>query len=130
MLHKAFDSGQVSLTTEIDSVDGVLARESEIHVFRIVQESVNNIIKHAQATEAKVIVRKSESSLTLTIADNGVGFVTVTTPSGELARRSYGLIGISERVRLLGGWYTIDSAPGEGATLIIHLPLKDGRNGE
>jgi signal transduction histidine kinase/streptogramin lyase len=128
MLNKAFASEQYQLTAEIDDLDGVFAKESEIHLYRIVQECANNIIKHAGASEVRATIEKTASGLTLTMADNGLGFTPVASRTAELNRRGFGLAGITERVRLLSGESTVVSAPGHGTTIIIHIALKDGRH--
>jgi len=125
MLNKAFASEQYQLTAEIDEVDGVFAKESEIHLYRIVQECANNIIKHAEASEVMARIEKNAGGLTLTMADNGKGFTPVASRTGELNRRGFGLAGIAERVRLLGGDYKVESAPGQGTTIIIKLTAPD-----
>jgi len=90
-----------------------------------VQESVNNIIKHSQATEADVKIKKEASELELRISDNGVGFTPGVVSAAGVG---FGLRGIEERVRMLGGERHIESAPGEGTTISIKIGLKDGRH--
>jgi signal transduction histidine kinase/ligand-binding sensor domain-containing protein len=128
MLNKAFASEQYQLRAEIDDLDGVFAKESEIHLYRIVQECANNIIKHAGASEVRVTIERNAGGLTLTMADNGKGFTPAAARTGELSGRGFGLAGIAERVRLLGGEHTVVSAPGHGTTIVIHIALKDGRH--
>jgi PAS domain S-box-containing protein len=88
-------------------------------VFRIVQESLTNVAKHARATQAQVQVDCTAQAVTLRMSDNGQGFV-VTTPRKP---HSLGLMGLRERVKLLNGNLDIDSQPGQGTRITVRLPL-------
>lgn len=90
-------------------------------VFRIVQESLANVAKHAGATEVAVTIDKVPRAVTLTVRDNGCGFST-TAPR---KRQSLGLMGLRERAELLGGRVAIDSAPGQGTCVEAHIPLPE-----
>ncbi|MFM0229125.1 hybrid sensor histidine kinase/response regulator [Paraburkholderia sediminicola] len=89
-------------------------------VFRIAQASLTNVARHADASRVDVTLSASNGALTLHISDNGCGFDL------PVARRrySYGLLGMSERARLIGGTLQIESAPGAGTTVSIHIPLR------
>ncbi|MBN9660850.1 MAG: ATP-binding protein [Acidobacteria bacterium] len=87
-------------------------------VYRVVQEALNNCTRHAQASQVRVVVRRDHHSLSVTVQDDGVGF----DPRRE---KGMGLLGMEERVEQLGGSFSIDSAPGQGAVLSILLPLPD-----
>jgi len=96
--------------------------EVELLLFRIVQEALNNIRRHAQASEAQVVTEFTEERLKVTISDNGRGFelsgrVDDLPRSGKL-----GLAGMQERARLLGGTLEVKSTPGKGTTLIVEVP--------
>jgi signal transduction histidine kinase len=97
----------------------------ELTAFRVVQEALTNIARHAGVTRAKVEVWAQARSLGARIADEGVGFVV----ADALAGHSSGLAGMLERSRLLGGRLVIDSAPGAGTRLSLDLPLS-GEDGE
>jgi len=93
-------------------------QDQAIAVFRIVQEALTNVVRHAKATEVKVRLAESNSGLLLQIADNGVGFQV-----GEGSEyKSFGLVGMRERALLLGGRIVIESAPGKGTTINLHIP--------
>jgi signal transduction histidine kinase len=83
---------------------------------------LNNIVKHSRATAASLKVERDANSLTLTIDDNGQGFLPVAL-AADSSRRGFGLLGMAERVRLLGGTYSLRSAPGQGTTTTIKLNL-------
>jgi signal transduction histidine kinase len=110
-------------------VDGVFRKEAEIGVFRIVQESVNNIVKHSGATEATIELVRDGSRVRLRVTDNGRGFL-VDLVAGGSERRGFGLAGMQERVTMLNGTRTIESTPGRGTTVSNDLPLtQESRSG-
>lgn len=122
------DASTVRFTSSIDNVDGCFSKEDEIGVYRIVQESVNNVVKHASASEASVAVVRDPARVEITIRDDGRGFVPGAAPAGNGRRGGFGLIGIAERVRMLGGRYTIDSAPGRGTVVRVEIDLGSTRD--
>jgi two-component system sensor histidine kinase DegS len=89
----------------------------EIAIFRIVQEALNNIVKHADATQAEVKIELRDK-IRLIIKDNGIGFDVHEPKKG-----SYGLIGMEERLELLDGTIEIDSAKNKGTTIYIQVPI-------
>ncbi len=114
-------SSNIRFSTEIEDVDGLFSQEVEISIYRIVQEALNNTVKHSQATEGRVLVSGNSGTLGLLIADNGRGF---TPPDGSAPQEShngFGLLGIAERVRMLGGWVVIESAPGHGSKIQVAI---------
>jgi signal transduction histidine kinase len=98
----------------------LLTPDGAIHLYRIIQESINNIVKHAQATKASVEIWQEDGEIHVTVADNGRGF----GPEAP-TRRGLGLISIAERVRMLGGTHKLVSTPGRGTTLTIRIPAAD-----
>jgi signal transduction histidine kinase len=94
---------------------------TEIAAYRIVQEALTNVAKHAQATVCRVSLQQSARSLLVTIDDDGVGF-DLAEVERERARRGLGLIGIRERVAQLHGTLRIETAPGRGTCVTVELP--------
>jgi PAS domain S-box-containing protein len=88
-------------------------------VFRIVQESLNNVAKHASASHVKVSLMQNGGSVLVQVQDDGVGFVLPTVRKPQ----SYGLLGVRERAYLLGGVASIESAPGRGTSIKVCIPL-------
>jgi signal transduction histidine kinase len=87
-------------------------------VFRICQEALTNVTRHAQATEVQVRLEDEGAGLSLQVADNGKGI-----PHDRLTdSKSFGLLGMRERAGLLGGDVQIDTREGEGTTIRLHLP--------
>lgn len=96
-----------------------LDEERATAILRIVQESLTNVMRHSGASEVEVLLEQQGSSYTLHIRDNGTGF----DPDKTRAKKSFGLIGIRERVLMLGGDVAITSAPQQGAVLQVRFPL-------
>jgi two-component system sensor histidine kinase DegS len=100
-----------------------LASEAELTFFRIAQEALNNVKKHAQATEVVTTVELTDSNIRMTIQDNGKGFKPPTPINRLAARGKLGIIGMYERIRLLGGTLVVESEPGQGTTVIVSAPI-------
>ena len=89
----------------------------ELNVFRIIQEAITNILKHARADQVSLQLIHAEDSLSVSIEDNGVGFEPLESKSG------LGLHSISSRTQELGGQLTVDSKPGRGTSIFVEIPL-------
>jgi signal transduction histidine kinase len=83
-----------------------------------VQESLTNIVKHARADQVSVVVGRNQNLVTVVVEDNGVGFDPGRSRDGGL-----GLIGMRERVALLGGRLAVESRPGAGTTFVAEVPV-------
>lgn len=99
-------------------LDQRLPAKYEVALFRLIQESVQNALKHANACEIKVKLEMTKSSINVTIKDNGSGF-----DMNQKKPESFGIIGMKERVELLEGNLTIDSKIGKGTTISVQVPL-------
>lgn len=113
-------TSQTNFIDAIGQVDEVLPKEMETHLYLIVQECVVNIMKHAQATEARVEIHQQANEMFATIRDNGRGFAPDQIPDS-----GFGLTSIARRVEILGGTHTIKSAPGQGTTITITIKLPE-----
>ena len=114
-------SGVIEVKSEIDSIDNLFSENEEISIYRIVQESVNNIVKHSKASDAGVRISRTGNRVSIEIEDNGTGF---NAADAEEKRAGMGLIGMRERAQLLGGELTVDSRIGAGTKIRIVFPLK------
>ena len=94
----------------------------KITIFRIIQESLNNIIKHSQATHVNIHLQFEEKSVRITVFDNGIGFDRDHVQERRTSRPSLGLAGMEERAALLGGTVTIQSRPGYGTEVEALIP--------
>ncbi len=122
VIERANTSTEISFVAEIENVDKIFTPEIEINIYRIVKECLTNVIKHSEATEVIIEVRKSEKDISLIVADNGKGFDTGKKFS-DTERKGFGLSGIPERVKLFGGSYKIESEPEKGTTIKILIPF-------
>ena len=118
MIETAANSSGIHFATEIDNVDAVLPGQTEINFYRIVQECVNNILRHSHATQASIRIKHSAERLELVVDDNGRGF----TP-GDAHHAGFGLAGIRERTQLLAGKLDLQSVTGRGTTVTIVIDL-------
>jgi len=92
------------------------------HALRAIREGLTNIARHAQAQRVSLHIGMNDQALVLLLKDDGVGF---DAEQGVGREGHYGLIGLRERARLVGGSMVVESEPGKGTTLILRLPLKD-----
>jgi signal transduction histidine kinase len=106
-----------------------LPLELETALFRIVQEAISNIVRHAEADSATITLRSKEDSIVVRIADNGKGF-DFNQVFRSSKRRGTGLLGMKERAELLGGHLTVDSQPAGGTRITAEIPVRqDVSNG-
>jgi len=120
MIEKVAVTSRMRFISELVPLDDLFSKDDAITLYRIVQESLNNVVKHAHANEVRVSVERLTNSASLTIRDNGRGFAPLDAaakPSG------LGLAGMAERVRILGGEWRVDSQGGHGTTVTIRLTL-------
>ena len=96
---------------------GRLSPEVETALYRIVQEALTNIVKHSRAGRVSIVVGRKDGAVSVVVEDDGVGFEPTRTREEGL-----GLIGMRERVALLGGRLTIESRPGAGTTFVAEVP--------
>ena len=114
---------EYGLFTEVAVIGKERRLEShvEIGIFRVVQEALNNIVKHAQASSAKVRIEFAAAGVTVLVEDDGKGFEMT---EGELPSGHYGIMGMRERMQLLNGKLSIKSAPRRGTRVMISVPLE------
>jgi PAS domain S-box-containing protein len=107
-----------------------LAPEVETTVYRIVQEALTNVLKHARAHNVSIIVGHRDNRLKAIVEDDGCGFDAEALMSRPMSERRLGLLGMQERVALVGGRLTIESTPGAGTTVLIHIPTSQEHPGD
>jgi len=126
VIAKVAASSEIKFYSELDPIDGIFAPEAEINIYRIVQESLNNIVKHSGASWAKIVIESEGRSVGISIRDNGQGFDAAgDTVDGR--RGGFGLKGLSERARMLGAHIVVDSAVGRGTVVTLRLETQNGR---
>ena len=108
----------VDLAYESGRVAQRLAPDLEAAIYRITQEALNNVVKHARATRVRVLIEEDDERVTITVEDDGIGFEPPSSP------RRFGLVGMRERAELLGGTFEILAAAGGGARVRAAMPVK------
>ncbi len=111
-------------TLEVHGLEGRLPPAVETASFRILQEAITNVVKHASARHVQVCVDFNGTVLVLFVEDDGVGFDPQEVLNTKEARGGLGLLGIQERVALLGGTINIHSGPGRGTRLYVEVPVE------
>ncbi|MGZ5927729.1 MAG: GAF domain-containing sensor histidine kinase, partial [Rhizomicrobium sp.] len=95
----------------------------ETALYRVLQEAIRNVVKHADASKVGVILEASASEVRLIVEDDGKGFIWEAPEGAIAASPRLGLLGVRERLALVGGLLEVETAPGSGTTLLIHVPL-------
>jgi signal transduction histidine kinase len=132
MVDKLSHSSAMDIQCRCDQVDDAMTKEAKIHVYRIIQESLTNIVKHSEATVVILEIRKNQNNIEITIEDNGKGFDTERLSSqlgwGRVidVARGFGVASMTERARIVGGTLTINSQAQKGTTVHLALPLWKG----
>jgi signal transduction histidine kinase len=114
----------VDLAHEAGRESTRLVSQIEDTLYRVVQEALANVVKHARASQVEIVVRERISIVEAVVGDNGSGF----DPEAEHA--GFGLLGMRERVALAGGTLTVESTVGEGTTVRISFPAQRATSGE
>jgi signal transduction histidine kinase len=112
------DSG-IAIDVEANLDETRLPPEVETALYRIAQEALTNVAKHADADHVSLIVTRRDGAVTVVVEDNGRGFGAAGSDSAGL-----GLVGMKERVGLLGGRLAIESTEGSGTTIVAEVPLR------
>jgi len=121
-LHRVASTSDVQVTAEISEIDGRLSPEDDINFYRLIQEAFANVMKHSEARELHCRVSVDEAGILATIWDDGRGFDPVE--ARERGRNGLGLLGMEERVHLMGGQFRIVTVPGKGTRLKMTIPTK------
>ncbi|HCY63948.1 MAG TPA: hypothetical protein DHV59_14190 [Oxalobacteraceae bacterium] len=109
------------LFAKADELDHGLTEEQTTTLFRILQESLTNVARHANASNVNIALNRKENQLHMRIADDGVGMY----PGDRRKSKSFGLLGIGERISAIGGKLAVESIVGQGTVLVLSIPLKD-----
>lgn len=119
VIRQCGDASGIEFATQLDQIDSCLAPRDQINFYRIVQESLNNVLKHSRATKATVTLRREPTRIRYTLEDNGRGF--------DLAKRRHpegsGLSNMTERANAINGRFRIDSRSGRGTRIDVEVPL-------
>lgn len=107
---------------EVTGFEGRLPDDVETTLFRMVQEALSNVIRHAAATKVRVVLKEGREGLSASVEDNGVGFDVRSIKPNDPHGRGLGLFGMRERVELVGGTLEVDSVPGRGTRVLARIP--------
>lgn len=121
MVRNLEQSTNINFSVEIDNIEGILSKEKEAHIYRIIQEAINNSLKHSDASLIEILLKKTNDVITLNINDNGKGFDIDSILKEESTKSGIGLMGIRERSRTIGANFNISSIIGKGTTLSITM---------
>jgi len=123
IIDRAARTTTISFASDIDPIDDLIPKEMEIHVYRIIQECVNNIIKHAHAVSGKVTVKRWHNRLNIDVEDDGRGYDVFSEKAKN--ERGIGIQGMVERIRFIGGTIRIESNPGRATRVLITIKTYD-----
>jgi len=115
---------------EAESLLPDLEPDLSVACFRIVQESITNVLRHAKATKIHVVLRQTDQGLDLCIQDDGIGFSMPERLVTAAGRPTLGLLGMQERAQALGGTITIQSSPNQGTEVRVRIPLRPREGAE
>jgi signal transduction histidine kinase len=113
----------IALEFKCDRMEARLPPSLETTLFRITQEALTNVVRHAQATRVGMTLEVDDANVFLIVQDNGIGFQVAAVGSAQAMGRGLGLRGMRERATTLGGQLQIESAPGQGTTIKLNIPL-------
>ncbi len=112
----------IALTKEITIEEQDVNPDIRIHIFRIIQESLNNVARHSKASAVRISLTKKKDLIELSISDNGIGFNAAGNKLLLAKQRGFGLLSMKERTNYSGGTCTIRTAEGEGTTIVASWP--------
>jgi signal transduction histidine kinase len=109
----------------LEAAEGDIPEPNKIVIYRVLQEAVNNALKHGNAETVSVSLKKTDGRLTMCVVDDGCGFDMQAVSKNNEALSGFGLDGMRDRADMAGGRLSIDSRPGEGTTVCLELPGDD-----
>lgn len=117
------DQHAIRVTLDLADIDHLFPREAQINLYRIFQEILTNVSKHASATQVSVVVKEENGDITFRVGDNGKGFELSKVRERKFNTRGVGLTAMTERIHMLGGTFEVHSQPGEGTEIRIRVPI-------
>jgi signal transduction histidine kinase len=132
MVDKLAHSSSIAFRCTCERIDTILPKGSEIHLYRIIQESLSNLVKHSGATSAHVEIFKKADSVEVTVSDDGQGFDATEFGPTASARngpadvaRGFGITSMAERARIIGAKFKIESMQQRGTVIIVSIPIRE-----
>jgi len=121
MIKKMSHASEIDFAMQIETIDDLLPKTSQIHFYRIIQEAMNNILKHSQASNASIIIKEIGNQIQTIITDNGKGF-----QAGLTSHEGLGIKDMKERARLISGDFHLTSKPGTGTKILLYIASSKG----
>jgi len=121
--HNSFDAAGIELHLEVVGQERKLPPQVEIALFRIVQEAITNIARHAQAESTYISLEYRDEGIVVQVEDDGIGFNLLQGLGSVGSGEAVGILGMKERAGLLGGGLTIDTRPGSGTRVTAEIPI-------
>jgi len=122
MLHNFKKHTNIRISLDMVDIDDLFCHEDQIILYRIFQEALNNIRKHAQARHVSVVIKNDNGHIVIQIDDDGKGFDPVESWNRHVAERGLGLAALDERTRMLGGAFDISTQRDKGTSITIKIP--------
>ena len=120
MVEKISEASNIKFEYDIDDINNLLPKENEINCYRILQELMNNILKHSKAKKTWIKISRLKTVISVNVRDNGIGFDYEKIIN---EKRGFGLSGVRERIEILKGKLKIKSGMNEGANFVIEIPI-------
>ena len=120
MIDKINEASNIKFEYEIDDIDGLLQKEQEINCYRVLQELLNNILKHSKAIKAWIEIKRSKQLIDIRVKDDGIGFDYEIIKNEN---QGFGLSGVKERIEILQGKLELKSSINGGASVTIEIPI-------
>lgn len=113
----------MAVTSDIAEIDDLVPENHRVTIYRVVQEALTNIGRHARAQNVSVLVRRLDDKVAFTLEDDGKGFDPAETSMREASEKGLGLTTMNERVRMMGGVFELWSRKGEGTRISFSIPV-------
>ncbi|MEW6214285.1 MAG: response regulator [Nitrospirota bacterium] len=113
----------IKISVDIEDINNLFSRDAQIMVYRVIQESFTNIVKHSQATCVSVVIKKQSGSVSFLVEDDGKGFNVKKVMAGNSAKKGLGLAAMDERARMVGGSLYIWSQRDKGTKVVLTAPV-------
>ena len=124
IVNKVSHSSATKFSLEMENVDRLVPKENEIHIYRVVQEGLNNVIRHAEAKNVWIKISRADDAVKILIKDDGKGFDPKKYDPEHLSFSGLGIAGIGERLKILNGEWDIETVRKKGTNLKITIPIK------